>query len=212
MVTRKNEAVILLHGLGLHSLFMKKIEYVLHNAGYDVYNIDYPSRQYAIDPLTEYLYEKLKQKPLDTYKRVHFIGHSLGGILIRNLLSKHRFINCGKVIALAPPNRGSILVDRLRNFTVLRWYFGPSVLQLGSNSRFLEQLQYIPDDYYVIAGNRSAGTLFGSWFDEPNDGAVSLQSTVAAGMEDSHRSIFEVTHFTIMYNKKVIDKILGVLK
>jgi pimeloyl-ACP methyl ester carboxylesterase len=212
MVTRKNEAVILLHGLGLHSLFMKKIEHSLNKAGYDVYNIDYPSRKYAIELLTEYLYGKLKQKTLDTYKSVHLIGHSLGGILIRNLLSKHHFNNCGKVIALAPPNRGSILVDRLKKFTFIRWYFGPSAIQLGSDSRFLEQLLYIPEQYYVIAGDRADGTLFGSWFDEPNDGAVSLQSTMAVGMERSHLSIFGVTHFTIMYNKKVIDKILEVLK
>jgi triacylglycerol lipase len=212
MRTRNNEAVILIHGLGLHSLFMIKIEYFLQKAGYDVYNIDYPSRKYAIDYLTEYLYRKLKQKPLDSYKSVHFIGHSLGGILIRNLLSKHRFNNGGKVIALAPPNRGSVLVDRLKHHRLLRMYFGPSALQLGKDSDFLHQLKYLPHEYYVIAGSRYYSPFFRNWFEGLNDGVVGLESTIAEGMDMRHHSVFPVTHFMIMFNKKVIDKILEVLK
>lgn len=208
----KNEAVVLLHGLGLHALFMRRIAAFLKNDGYDVYNIDYPSRRDTVETMTAYLYDLLEGKRLGGYKSVHFIGHSLGGILVRNLLCRYRFHNQGKVIALAPPNKGSLLVDIFKRYAAVRWYFGPAFLELGSGSVFLEQLACIPDNYYVIAGSRSKGTLFGFLFDEVNDGSVSVESTIAEGMDIRHHTVFAVSHFTILYNKKVIDKIFEVLK
>jgi pimeloyl-ACP methyl ester carboxylesterase len=208
----KNEAVVLFHGLGLHAFFMRRISAFLKKDGYDVCNIDYPSRRDTIERMTVHLYNLLEEKKLDGYKSVHFIGHSLGGVLVRNLLYRYRFHNQGKVIALAPPNKGSVLVDIFKGYAPVRWYFGPAFLELGSGSVFLEQLAYIPDNYYVIAGNRSKGTLFGFLFNEVNDGAVSVEDSIAEGMIRSHHSVLPVTHFTILYNKKVIDKILEVLK
>jgi hypothetical protein len=116
------------------------------------------------------------------------------------------------VIALAPPNRGSLLVDRFRIFPPLRWYLGPAFLELGSNSHFLNNLQYIPNDYHVIAGNSSKWTLFGHLFKEANDGAVSVENTILEGMERSHHSVYPVTHFSILYDEEVFNCILEILK
>ena len=152
MNTSKKEAVVLLHGLGLCALYMKKIEFVLQREGYAVINIDYSSRKNDIDRLTDLIKQRLIVIGIDSYEKVHFIGHSLGSILIRNLLSLSNLSNQGSVIALAPPNRGSLLADRLKSINLFCSFFGPAAVQLGTNSSFLEQLKHIPDEYYVIAG------------------------------------------------------------
>ena len=208
----KHEAVVLLHGLGLHSCFMRHVGRYLNDNGYDVYNLDYPSRQHNIETATAQIHDQLQDKDIGVYKRVHLIGHSLGGILARNLLYRYWFHNQGKVIALAPPNNGSLLVDRLKRFIPVSWYLGPAFLELGSESHFLENFQYIPNDYYVIAGNRSRWTLFGFCFNDANDGVVTVKSTIAEGMERTHHNVYPVTHFSMLHDKKVFNDILEILK
>jgi alpha-beta hydrolase superfamily lysophospholipase len=211
MKNYNNEAVVLLHGLALSTLFMKRIEIVLSRAGYTVYNIDYPSRDLDIDILTHNIHKQLLNLSLDRYTSVHFIGHSLGGIIFRNLLSKYSFNNFGTLIALASPNRGTFLVDKFKNFRLFSWYFGPAALQLDNRSSYLEKLQFLPKDYYVITGNNSRFTLFGWWFDEANDGTVSVESTKAVGMDLEKHFICNVSHFSILFNSEVLEKILWIL-
>lgn len=211
MYMQKNEAVVLFHGLGLHALFMQKIATSLQEEGYAVHNIDYPSRKHNIETLTAYVYQRLENK-VESYRRVHFIGHSLGGILVRNLMYRYGFFNRGCVIALAPPNQGSLLVDRFRKWPLVSWYFGPSFTELGTDSFFLKRLVYLPDDYYVIAGNRSKWTCFGSLFDTKNDGVVEVERTKMEGMYTSHLSVFPVTHFTMLFNEKVMKQISDIIK
>lgn len=212
MRIRNNEVVVLLHGLGLSSLFMQKIEKSLYEEGFDVYNLDYPSRRHNIETTTSYVYHQLETRPIGDYKKVHLVGHSLGGVLIRNVAYRYCFHNLGKIIALAPPNHGSLLVDRFKMFLPIRWYFGPSFLELGSDSQFLKQLAYVPKMYYVIAGSCSVPTLFGFLINDINDGVVTVESTVCEEMERSHHEVFPVTHFSILRNKKVIDNIVVILK
>ena len=212
MNTSENEAVVLLHGLGLCAIYMKKIEFVLQKEGYDVINIDYLSRKNDIDQLTELIRSRLSRIDLVVYDSVHFVGHSLGSILIRNLLSMTAVSNQGVVIALAPPNRGSLLVDRLKTINLFHWFFGPAALQLSTDTSFLQELKHIPTDYYVIAGSKSKGTLFGHWFDELNDGTVSIESTKARGMVSGNHTVYPATHIGMLYNEKVVQKIIDILK
>jgi len=212
MRIRNNEAVVLLHGLGLNALFMHKIEKSLYEEGFDVYNIDYPSRRHNIETATLYVYHQLQKKMIGDYKQLHLIGHSLGGVLIRNIAYRYYFHNLGKVVALAPPNHGSLLVDRFKRCLPIRWYFGPSFLELGSDSPFLEKLAYVPRMYYVIAGTRSVPTCFGFLINDINDGVVTVESTLCEEMERSHHKLFPVTHFSILRNKEVMEYLVGILE
>lgn len=211
MNTSKNEAVVLLHGLGLCALYMKKIEFNLEREGYDVFNIDYSSRKDDINSLTALIQSKLNKIDLTVYDKVHFLGHSLGSILIRNLLSKISLTNEGSVIALAPPNRGSLLADRLKTINLFCWYFGPAALELSTDSSFLKELKHIPTDYYVIAGDKSKGTLFGGWFSESSDGTVSINSTKADGMKNQNHAVYPTTHLGILFNDTVVKKVIDIL-
>lgn len=212
MRIRNNEVVVLLHGLGLSTLFMRKIEKSLYEEGFDVYNIGYPSRRYNIETATSYVYHQLQKRLIGDYKRLHLVGHSLGGILIRNIAYRYCFHNLGKVVALAPPNHGSLIVNMFKTCSPIRWYLGPAFLELNNDSQFLKQLSYVPKSYFVIAGNRSVPTLFGFLINDVSDGVVTVESTVCEAMEMSHHRVFPVTHFSILRNSHVIDNIVWILK
>ena len=211
MSNSKNEAVVLLHGLGLCALYMKKIEFNLESEGYHVFNIDYASRKNDIDSLTTAINKRLSTIDLTSYDKVHFLGHSLGSILIRNLLSKISLRNEGSVIALAPPNRGSLLADRLKTINLFCWYFGPAAAELSTDSDFLTKLTHVPSDYHVIAGSKSNGTLFGRWFNELSDGTVSVESTKVVGMNNQNHAIYPTTHLGILFDDSVVKKVIGIL-
>src|SRR5258708_4431796 len=80
---RTGDYVILLHGLGRTSAAMKLLEYLFRARGYNVINSSYPSTHYNIERLSDtWLNELLRNLP-DSTARVHFVTHSMGGILIR---------------------------------------------------------------------------------------------------------------------------------
>ena len=79
------EGVILLHGLCRTPSSMTKMAETLEDSGYVVENIGYPSRTEKINTLADNAIGKALKKPqIIACSRVHFVTHSLGGILVRS--------------------------------------------------------------------------------------------------------------------------------
>ena len=184
----QNECVILLHGLGRTNDSLKQMQNTLVQAGYHTVNLDYPSRKKNIEQLAaEYIPMAIEQCNSYNPTRIHFVTHSLGGILVRVAMKNNRPDNLGRVVMLSPPNNGSEAVDALKDRWYFSWFNGPAGQQLSTTEDSVPN-QLGPVDYPVgiITGDRHA--FFDSWllklFRGANDGKVSVESAQLEGMSD----------------------------
>lgn len=179
------DVVVLLHGLGRTSRSMGRLARELERQGYRVVNVSYRTRREPVEKLAERVETELERARPGPGVRVHFVAHSLGAIVARYYLERHRPANLGRVVMLGPPNGGSELVDLLRRLPFFRHHPGPSRGQLGTDPASLPA-RLGPADYDVgvIAGTRSWNPLFSWLLPGPDDGMVAVARTKMEGMND----------------------------
>lgn len=204
--------VVLLHGIARKSSSMDKIETYLHTKGYNVINYDYESRKYNIKELSLQLKNMLSDKCKDKTKKINFVTHSLGGIVVRTYLEDNKLDNIGKIVMLTPPNKGSEVVNYLKHIFIFKWIYGPAGLELGTdnNSVPLKLNGAGKYDIGVIAGDFSWNRLFSLFLPGKDDGSVSVESTKLSGMKD--HIIFHYTHSFIMNKMDVIKQVAYFLR
>ncbi len=201
---RPDECVILLHGLARTDLSMHRMKRMLEKNGYRVANVDYPSREHRIEELAPMAVEDgLAQcNTIADISTVHFVTHSLGGILVRYYLADNKIDNLGRVVMLAPPNQGSVAVDELVRIPGFDWLNGPAGYQLGKGPESIPLRLGRPDfDFAVIAGNRSIDPITSAVLPDPDDGRVSVADTRLDGMRDF--IVVPVSHALIMQDRQV---------
>jgi len=198
--------VVLLHGLGRTAFSMKRMEHYLKNRGYRVINVSYLSTRFSVEQLADnYLRGLLEKQTPDSTAKIHFVTHSLGGILIRQYLSNHSLTNLGRVVMLAPPNQGSEIIDHLKSSPWVRNVLGPARLELGTSEDDLPKtLGPVHFQCGVIAGDRSLNPFLSALLPGANDGKVSVESARIEGMQDF--LVLHSTHTWLMWRKRTLHE------
>lgn len=210
--TYAKECVVLLHGLARTAGAMEKMERALNEAGYIAVNIDYPSREYAIEILAPMVIPAALEKCVEQKATpIHFVTHSMGGILLRYYLQDQTIANLGRVVMMGPPNQGSQVVDNLKSVPGFAAFNGPAGLQLGTGDEDIpKKLGAVNFELGVIAGTRSINWMLSRYLPNPDDGKVSVENTRVEGM--CALVTVPVSHPYLMKRKKVIKQVVSFLK
>lgn len=210
-VPEKGESVIFVHGLGRTSASMETLASRVEDAGYKVINFSYPSTSESIEQLTERLSAEVERSCGEERDHVHFVTHSMGGVLVRNYLSLGDPQHEGRVVMLSPPNQGSEIIDAFSDSARVRSILGPAAMQLGTGEDGIaKQLGPVTFRLGVIMGDRSMSPL-GSWLiPGPDDGKVAVDRAAVEGAVDF--IVLHATHTFIMNRRDVAEEVLNFLE
>lgn len=203
--------VVLLHGLGRTGLSMRVLANACKAAGHQTLAPSYGLRT-AIPVILGDLQPRIAAFADTIDGPLHFITHSLGGLVVRALLNAHRPANLGRVVMLAPPNAGSELVDTLERLGLDRIVLGPASRYLRTTrpASAEARLGGVDFDLGIIAGNKPLDPVLPRFLlPGANDGKVSVAATRIAGMRD--HIVLPVQHTLMVADKRVIQQALAYL-
>lgn len=205
------ESVIVVHGLGRTPASMAILVSRLKSAGFRVVSFGYPSTSEPMEALVDRLRAEVARCCGDEKQTVHFVTHSMGGVLVRSYLSRQPQAHSGRVVMLSPPSQGSELVDAFADSPLLRSVLGPAGSKLGTDSASIpNQLGAVRFRLGIIAGDRSIN-LLGSWLiPGPDDGKVGVDRAKVEGAADF--LVVSATHTFIMNRRDVADEVVHFLR
>lgn len=203
------EFVVLVHGLGRTEHSMAVLGQRLRWAGYEVAVVGYESLSASVSEHVADVRADV-DSCCSAARRVHFVGHSLGGIVVRSYLAASPPDSLGRVVLLSPPNQGSELAERLREIPIASDALGPSGRVLGTG---LEDLPAkLPPPAYevgVIMGNRSLNPVGSVVIEGPDDGIVAVER---ARLADVPMIVLPRSHTFIMNSRHAADAVVRFLR
>ncbi|MCA6112419.1 esterase/lipase family protein [Bradyrhizobium cenepequi] len=206
------DGVVLLHGISRTARSFRRMERAVERVGYATLNLDYASRRKALEALAEDIHPAIDHLAGRLDGQVHFVCHSIGGLLARVYLAKYRPPNLGRVVMLGTPNGGSEIADRLKHVVLYRAFFGPAGQQLGTLRDAATMALLPPIDYPVgiIAGNRSIYPVASAFLPRPHDGRVSVANTKLEGMID--HIVVRTSHPWLVRSNEAIAQTIAFLQ
>lgn len=174
--------VLLLHGIARSTGTFKKMQAALCDAGYYAAAISYPSTRDTLDAHADGLATLLDR--LEGAKTVSFVTHSMGALILRQLLARERSWQrrraVGRIVLIAPPNQGAEMARLLQNRWLYRTVYGPAGQQLTPG--FARNLSGLDGyEFGVVAGARGNGKGFNPFLSGDDDGTVTVAETALRG-------------------------------
>ncbi|MFL5012020.1 lipase family alpha/beta hydrolase [Rhizobium sp.] len=209
-----NDTVLLFHGIARTKKSMAKLAGFLSAHGYRVVNVGYPSTKFSISDLVDIIRPEIDGAAKEAGDgRVHFVGYSMGGLIVRAFLRNYRPANLGRVVMVGTPNSGSQIADFLKNWPLFRKVYGPAGQQLITDQTAMTELFGTVDyELGIIAGNRTidpvSSLIIG--LRVPNDGKVSVESTRLDGA--SAHIVIPANHTFLPVNKTMWNETLSFLQ
>ena len=189
--------VVLVHGLWVHGILMQLQRRYLARMGFDAVCYSYPSVRLTLTENASRLAQFAQTLSAPT---VHWVGHSLGGLVILRMLERESALPPGRIVLLGPPYRDSHAGRALAGSELGARALGRSVREwLDAN----KPTQFPGREIGVIAGTLSLGLgrVFAPDLPQPNDGAVTVAETRLAAACD--RIELPVTHTGMLLSRRV---------
>lgn len=211
-LVRDKELVILAHGLGRSDWAMWRLEQRLEKANYNVCTLNYDTIGKSINSI---LNETNKHIDicLQNSEKTHFVGHSLGGLVIRSYLQNNREIlskeKLGEVVLMGTPNKGSELADHLSDSWLMTIGGEISRALMTGDYSLGNNFDELDINIGIIVATKSSSSTC-EYFVEPNDGLVSVESAKLQSMSDF--IAVEVTHTQMLYDAEVAGQTIHFLK
>lgn len=205
----KGGKVVLLHGLGRSWHAMNPLAHRLQHAGFSTLNLPYPSLLKPVDWILEHVERQVKDFAGD--EPVHFVTHSLGGIVTRMILGKDPSWKMGRLVMLAPPSNGSEIIDWASESFFLKHLLSPAARSLATKA-LMENLPPLPTDLesLIIMGSRPTIPFFRKLLGPENDGIVSAERGRVPGVTGF--SIVDADHTFIQLHPDAVRQILDFLE
>jgi pimeloyl-ACP methyl ester carboxylesterase len=210
---RPLEGVIFLHGISRSFRYFIKMQQAVEAAGFATRNIGYPSRRKTLSALADDIHPAIAPFAEANEGCTHFVCHSMGGLLARVYLARHRPSRLGRVVMLGTPNGGSEIADLFKNWLPYRQYFGPAGQQLVTMRDDVTEAMLPPVDYPVgiIAGDHTLDPIASRlMLRGPNDGRVTVARTKLEGMTD--HLVIHASHAMMIRSREAIMQTSAFLK
>ncbi len=207
------DLVVVIHGVAMNRWFTLPLARSLTRAGYRVVNINCPTRRRLwMNLADEWLPELLSLHRATEAPTLHFVVHSMGGLIVRRYLARTRPSNLGRVVMIATPNHGSEVADRTRKVSLVRAMIGINLAYLGTGPDARWRLLPAAVDYPVgvIAGSRPLNPLGLRFLPRPHDGTVSVASTHLAGEAD--HIVLPASHTGLLFRAETARQALAFLQ
>ena len=200
------EAVVVVHGLWMNTLTLSFIGHRLQHCGFEVSYFSYASVGANVPDNAEKLHQLIQTLSTD---HVHLVGHSLGGLVIRQLFEHYPEQKWGRIVTLGTPHQGSQAAQDLAKHSWGQAILGKSTHKGG-----------LLGDMNTWHGQRELGNLVGTWdvgfgklftnLPEPNDGTVSVQDCQLDHATDYIE--LPVSHLSMLLSPDVTDQTCFFLK
>ena len=197
----RQEGVILVHGLWMHGLIMTVLHRRIARSGYRASSFSYSSVRLTLTQNADRLAAFCSVRDLPG---LHFVGHSLGGLVILRMLERAAGLRVGRIVLMGTPYGASFAARRLEQLPGGRAMLGRSVpeWQARGNSRHAGG-----HEIGVIAGTISAGLgrLVAPDLPLPNDGVVTVEETRIPDMRD--HVVMPINHSGMLVSAAVARQI-----
>lgn len=184
--------VILLHGLWMRAFTLVALRRRLERAGFSVELYDYASVLRGPDATAENL---LRRAATARREHIHFVGHSLGGLIALHALRRQPDICGGRVVCIGTPLRGSAVARRIARMPGGATVIGKSLAILSSGLDRWDGCQQVGS----VAGRLPIGLGYAfPGLALPHDGTVSVAETEVDGLSD--HCIVPATHTGLVFS------------
>ena len=194
-----NSAVVFVHGLWLNGAeFMLLRRRLAREQGFAGHRFSYPTVRGSMDDTVERLRRYVANIEAE---RIHFVGHSFGGVVLCRYFQRHPCERPGRVVILGSPLNGSRSAKAVARNRILRRVIGPLV-----NAELVDDCEprrwACQNELGVIAGTTPMGLgRIYARFDEDCDGTVGVSETKLPGHK-AHLTL-PVSHMGMLANATV---------